>query len=165
MRTRLVKWLCVIVLLIAFVLWRSIAGYDLPLRLLVCSGAAVVAVQAFHSAGNRWTMCFLSIALLFNPAIPVFPLANRLGLVAIVLAGAAFAVSLTKVKSQPLLSPSQIVTQASSRCDTKTGSSTSIESWQPPVREHGSALCRSHTCGTERRRWDQDLHPRRSRTF
>jgi hypothetical protein len=49
-------------------------------------------------------MCFLSIALLFNPAIPVIPLANRLGLLTIVLAAAAFAVSLTKLKSQPLLS-------------------------------------------------------------
>jgi hypothetical protein len=104
MRTRLVKWLCVAVLFVAFVLWRWIAGYELPLRLLVCSGAAVVAVQAFHSARNRWAICFLSIALFFNPPIPVFPLANRLGLFAIVLAAAAFAVSLTTLKSQPLLS-------------------------------------------------------------
>ncbi len=104
MRTRLVKWLCVAALFVAFVLWRWIESYELPLRLLVCSGAAVVAVQAFHSASNRWAICFLSIALLFNPAIPAFPIANTLGLVAIALLGAAFAVSLTKVKSQPLLS-------------------------------------------------------------
>jgi hypothetical protein len=108
MRIRLVKWFCIAVLFVAFVLWQWIADYEFPLRLLVCSGAAVVAVQAFHSASNRWTMCFLSIALVFNPAIPVFPLANRLGLVAIVLAAAAFAVSLTKLKSQPLLSIASI---------------------------------------------------------
>jgi len=104
MRIRLVKWLCIAVLFVAFVLWQWIADYEFPLRVVVCSGAAVVAVQAFHSARNRWAICFLSIALLFNPAIPVFPLANRLGLGAIVLAAAAFAVSLTKMKSQPLLS-------------------------------------------------------------
>lgn len=108
MRTRLVKWFCIAVLFVAFVLWQWIAGYEFPLRLLVCSGAAVVAVQAFHSASNRWAMCFLSIALLFNPAIPLIPLANRLGLVAIVLAAAAFAVSLIKLKSQPLLSIASI---------------------------------------------------------
>ena len=42
-------------------------------------------------------------ALLFHPAIPVFPLANRLGLSALVLTAVAFAESLTRLKSQPLL--------------------------------------------------------------
>jgi hypothetical protein len=104
MRTRLVKWLCFAVLYVAFVLWQWIADFEFPLRVAVCSGAAVVAVQAFHLARHRWTLCFLLIAVLFNPPIPVFPLANTLGLVTIVLAAAAFAVSLTKLKSQPLLS-------------------------------------------------------------
>ena len=104
MRVRLVKWLSIAVLFVAFVLSRWIADYELPLRLAVCSGAAVVAVQAFHSAKRRWTMGFLFIALLFNPAVPVFRLADTPGLVAIVLAAAAFAVSLTALKSQPLLS-------------------------------------------------------------
>ena len=104
MRTRLVKWLCVAVLFVAFVLWQWIASYEFLLKVFVSLGAGIVAVQAFHSGRNRWTMCFISIAFLFNPAIPVLPLANRLGLVAIVLTAAAFAVSLTKLKSQPLLS-------------------------------------------------------------
>lgn len=104
MRIRLVKWLCVAALFVAFVLWQWIAEYDFPLRLVVCSGAAVVAVQSFHLARSRWAICFLAIALLFNPAIPAFSLANSLGLGAIVLAAAAFAVSLTKLKSHPLLS-------------------------------------------------------------
>ena len=91
-------------LFVAFVLWQWIADYEFLLRVVVCSGAAVVAIQAFHAARNHWAICFLSIALLFNPAIPVLPLADRLGLGAIVLAAAAFAVSLTKLKSQPLLS-------------------------------------------------------------
>jgi hypothetical protein len=104
MRVRVVKWLCIAVLFGAFVLWRSIADYEFLFRVVVCSGAAVVTVQAFHSAKRRWTICFLAVALLFNPAIPAFPLANGLGLVAIVLAAAAFAVSLTKLKSLPLLS-------------------------------------------------------------
>ncbi len=104
MRIRVVKWLCIGVLFVAFVLWRWIAHYEFPLRAVVCSGAAVVAVQAFHSAKHRWAIGFLSIALVFNPAIPVFPLANGLGLVAMVLTAMAFAGSLTGLKSQPLLS-------------------------------------------------------------
>jgi len=104
MRTRLVKWLCIAVLFVAFVLWHWIADYEFPLRLLVCSGATVVAVQAFRSAKHQWTACFASIALLFNPAISVFPLANTVGLVAIVLASAAFSLSLSSLQSEPLLS-------------------------------------------------------------
>ena len=104
MRTHVVRWLCVAMLFVAFVLWRSISDYEFPLRLAVCSGAVVVAVQAFHSARNRWAICFLSSALLFNPAIAFFPLDDGLGLGTIVLAAAAFAVSLTRLKSLPLLS-------------------------------------------------------------
>ena len=104
MRTRLVKWFCIAVLFVAFVLWQWIASYEFLLKIFVSLGTGIVAVQAFHSGRNRWTMCFISIALLFNPAIPVVPLANRLGLLAIVLTAAALAVSLTKLKSQPLLS-------------------------------------------------------------
>src|ERR1041384_199637 len=103
MRTHLVKWFCVAVLFVAFGFWHLIAGYEFPLRAVVCAGAAVVALQAFHSAKHSWTICFLSIALLFNPAMPILPLAGGPGLVAIVLAAGAFAVSLTKLKSPPLL--------------------------------------------------------------
>jgi len=104
MRTRIVKWLCIVVLFVAFVLWQWIARYELPFKTVVCLGAAVVAVQSLHLNKQRWTICFLAIALLFNPAIPILRLANQLGLVAIALAGAAFSVSLTSLKSLPLLS-------------------------------------------------------------
>jgi len=104
MRTRLVKWLSIAVLFVAFVLWQWIAAYQLPFRVMICAAAAVVAVQASHSAKHRWTACFVSIALLFNPLISFFSLADKLGVVAIVLAGAAFSVSLSSLPSQPLLS-------------------------------------------------------------
>lgn len=104
MRTRLVKWLCIASLFVPFVSWRWIADYQLPLRVAVCSGAAVVAHQAFHSARNGCALCFLSLALLFNPVIPIFPLAGRLGFGAMALAAALFGVSLINLKSQPLLS-------------------------------------------------------------
>jgi len=104
MRTRLVKWLCILLLLVAFALWRSITTYELPLRLVVCAGAAVVAIQAFRAARPRWSTLFLVIAFLFNPAIWLFPLAGGLGQSAIMLAAGVFALSLTALKSQALLS-------------------------------------------------------------
>src|ERR1051326_6745509 len=103
MRVRVVKWLCVAELFVAFVFWQGIANYELLFSLIVCCGAAAVAFQSFHSARHRWTIWFLSIPLLFNPAVP-FPLANRLDLAMILLAVAAFAVLLTRLKSLPLLS-------------------------------------------------------------
>jgi hypothetical protein len=108
MRTRLAKWLCIAVLFLAFVLWGSMADYELAVRVVVCAGAAVVAVQAFRAAKRRWTVGFLVIAFLFNPAIPPFRLSGGVGLLAIVLAAAAFALSLTALKSQPLLSTPSI---------------------------------------------------------
>src|SRR5579871_2514056 len=104
MRTRLVKWLCIAVLFVGFALSRLITNYELPLKLVVCSGAAVVAVQAFRAGRHRWMTVFLVIAFLFNPAIPFIPLAGGFGLSAIALAAGAFAASLTALKSQPLLS-------------------------------------------------------------
>ncbi len=104
MRTRLVKWVCIAALFVALVSWQWIASYEFLLESLVSLCAGIVAVQAFHLGRNRWMICFISIALLFNPAIPVLPLANKLGLLAMLLTAAAFAVSLTKLKPQPLLS-------------------------------------------------------------
>jgi len=104
MRTRLVKWLCIAVLLVAFALWSLIVDYELPLRLVVCAGAAVVAVQAYRAAKPRWTAVFLAVAFLFNPAVPLFPLAGGVGQSVIVLAAGVFAISLAVLKSRPLLS-------------------------------------------------------------
>lgn len=104
MRTRLVKWLCLTVLLVAFALWGLIAEYEVPLRLLVCAGATVVAVQALRAGRHEWATASLVIAFLFNPAVWLFPLAGGLGQSAIVLAAGVFAISLTALKSQPLLS-------------------------------------------------------------
>ena len=104
MRTTLVKWLCMVVLFLAFILWRSMAGYELGVRLVVCAGAVLVAVQAYRAARYSWAAGFLVIAVLFNPAIRAFQFAGVPGLLAIILAGALFAGSLDFLKSTPLLS-------------------------------------------------------------
>ncbi len=104
MRVRIVKWLCIASLFVAFVFWRMMANYEMALRAVVCAGAAIVAVQAFRAARHYWAAGFLLIVFLFNPAIPAVRLAGGLGLLAIVLSAVAFALSLTALKPQPLLS-------------------------------------------------------------
>ena len=98
------KWLCIAVLFVAFALRQRKGGYEFVLNVVVCSGAATVAVQAFHAGRHRWLMCFLAVAFLFNPVVQAFPLDSNLGLAAIVLTAASFGVSLTALKSQPVLS-------------------------------------------------------------
>ncbi len=102
MRVRVVKWLCIAVLFVAFVLWQGIANYSLTFRTVVCSGAAILALHALDGNKHRRAICLFAIAVLFSPAIPVLRLANQLGLVAIVLADAVFLVLLTSLKSLPL---------------------------------------------------------------
>ncbi len=104
MCTKLVKCICFAVLFFTFVFWSIISDYEFPVRVVVCAGAAVVAVQAFRAASHRWTAAFLLIVFLYNPAIPVFRLASGFGLLVIVLAAISFAVSLTALRSQPRLS-------------------------------------------------------------
>jgi hypothetical protein len=104
MRTKLVKWLCIAVLVFAFVSCRSMADYELAVRVVVCAGAAVVAVQAYRAGRRLWTAGLLAISFLFSPAIAASHLASSLGLFTIVLTAESFAVSLSVLKPQPLLS-------------------------------------------------------------
>jgi len=104
MRTTLMKWISLSVLFLAFVSWSANSNYEFLVRLVVCAGASVVAVQAYRAAKLRWMAGFLVIAVLFNPAISAFRLGGAWGLLTIVFAAASFAVSLSALKSQPLLS-------------------------------------------------------------
>jgi hypothetical protein len=106
MRTRLMKSLRVAVLFFAFVSWGSMADYELVVRLVICAGAALVAIHGFRAAMQRWTIGALEIAFLFNLVTAPFRLAGSLGLVAIVL-GAASLVIVSRTPhgiSEPALS-------------------------------------------------------------
>ena len=76
MRKRLVKWFCIATIFVAFASGRLMGDYVIPFKLVVGASAAVVAVQAFRAAPLCWAAAFLAIVFLFNPAIPVFPLAR-----------------------------------------------------------------------------------------
>jgi len=102
--TQMMKWVSIAALLVAVVFWSSAADYQWELSLVVSVAAAVVLAQAFQVKKYRWAACFLMIALLFNPAVPVFRLAGGLGFALVVLSIAPFAISLIALRPPPLLS-------------------------------------------------------------
>jgi|SRR5215831_7697372 len=104
MRTKIVKWLSIAALLLTAVFWDFAAKYQLALNVLISSAAILVFGQAIQAKKYRWAAGFVAIALLFNPAVPLFRLTGSVGLLLIVLSIAAFATSLAVLKSQPLLS-------------------------------------------------------------
>jgi hypothetical protein len=102
--TQVMKWVSIGALLVAVLFWNSGANYQLELNLVVSVAAVVVLVQAFQAKKYRWAACFLTIALLFNPAVPVFRLAGVVAFALVVLSIAPFAISLIALRPLPLLS-------------------------------------------------------------
>lgn len=108
MRTKIVKWVSIAALLMAVVFWNSAATYQLALNVVVSMAAVVIVVQAVQAKKHNWAAGFLFIALLFNPAVPVFRLSGGMSLLLVVLSIAPFAISLVALKPQPLLSAPSI---------------------------------------------------------
>jgi hypothetical protein len=104
MHAQVTKWISIAALLFAIVFWNSGANYQLELDLVVSIAAAVVLIQAVQAKKYRWAAGFLAIALLFNPAVPVFRLAGGFSLSLVVLSIAPFAISLVALRPCPLLS-------------------------------------------------------------
>lgn len=103
MRTNIVKWASIAVLLLAVAFWNSASPYQLALNVVVSAAAGVVVVQAFEAKRYRWGAAFTATALLFNPVLPVFSLSGRLSLFLVLACIALFAASLA-LKPQPLIS-------------------------------------------------------------
>ncbi len=100
----IMKWVSITALLLAAMFWRSAANYQLLLELLVCTGAIVVVMQAVRAEEYGWATGFVAMALLFNPGVRLLTLAGELSLLLVLVCIAPFAVSLTALKTQPLLS-------------------------------------------------------------
>ena len=104
MHSQVMQWVCIAALLLALVLWGSIANYQTELNVVVSLAAAVVAIQALQARKYRWATGFIAIALLFNPIVALFRLAGTVGLCLVVLSIAPFAICLVAIRSHPLLS-------------------------------------------------------------
>ena len=107
MTSRLMKWLSIAALLVGL-LAQSSTGYRIVLDLVVCVSALVVLSQALRTGKYLWGACFLSIAVLFNPVVPLgLPGGMFLWLDLVCLA--MFAVSLQALKMKPTLSIEGII--------------------------------------------------------
>jgi hypothetical protein len=87
----IIKWASIPVLLLASVLPRFAAGYELVIDLAICLGAAVVVQLAIRSKDYLWATGFVGIAVVFSPlalAVKVFVL---MGLICVATVLAAFA--------------------------------------------------------------------------
>ncbi len=107
MSSRIMKWLAVTVLL-GGLLAPSSAGYRMLLDLVVCGAALVVIGEAFRTKRYLWGMAFMSVAVLFNPLVPLMLTKGAfLGLdLACV---ATFSISLVMLRTTPRLSVSGII--------------------------------------------------------
>lgn len=104
MYIKVLTWLSLAALLSTLLLWDAASTFQLQLNLIVCAGATAVIVRAFKVRKYPWMAGFVAIALLFNPAMPVFPLGGTLGVPLIILSTALFAISLATLRLPPLLS-------------------------------------------------------------
>jgi hypothetical protein len=59
-------------LLAAAVMCSYVTPYDVMVRFVVAAGAIIVMLQAFHTRNYADVIVFGALALLYNPAVPVF---------------------------------------------------------------------------------------------
>jgi hypothetical protein len=104
MRTKVVKWVSIAALLLTVLFWSAAANFQLALNVVVSAAAVVVVVQAVQTKRYGWAAGFAALALLFNPAVPVFRLSGGFSLLLVGLSIAPFAVSLAALRAQPRLS-------------------------------------------------------------
>jgi ABC-type antimicrobial peptide transport system permease subunit len=93
-----------VVLLLAVVFWSYAADYQAVLGFVVCAGAVRVAFLAAAVRRYDWASLFIGMALLYNPAFPLFALTGRVAFFLVIASITAFAASLFLLK--PRLTPS-----------------------------------------------------------
>jgi hypothetical protein len=107
MSSRIMKWLSVATLLGGLLAQASI-GYRMLLNLIVCVAALVVFGEAFQMKKYFWALGFVSIAVVFNPLVPL-TLSKGVFLGLDLACIMAFAMSLAMLRSTPRLSVSGII--------------------------------------------------------
>jgi hypothetical protein len=75
-RVTVAKWISAAVLLISVGAWSQLAPYEVLVKFLVTLGAITVMLQAFHARHYAVAALFAGVAVLYNPAAPVFSLSG-----------------------------------------------------------------------------------------
>jgi hypothetical protein len=102
------KWISSAALLLATVFWGAAVDYELLLTVVVFLGAIVVLQQAVNEREYVWAAGFAAIALIFNPAAPLFQAYGDGFRITALACTAVFAFSLTALKTRPILSIASI---------------------------------------------------------
>ena len=102
MLTKIMKWLSIVALLLG-AFWTSSTTYRIGVEMVVCVAAVVVVVQAFRIGKYLWGIGFATIAVLYNPAVPI-ALSHKAFLSLDLACIGAFLVSLAALQWEPTLS-------------------------------------------------------------
>jgi hypothetical protein len=102
------KWISSAALLTATVFWGVALDHELLLTVVVFLGAIVVLQQAVSERKYVWAAGFGAIALVFNPAAPLFQASGDWFRVTALVCTAVFAISLIALKARPVLSIASI---------------------------------------------------------
>ncbi len=102
------KWIASSALLLATVFWGVALDYELLLTVVVFLGAIVVLQQAVSERRFIWAGGFAAIALVFNPAAPLFQASGGWFRMTALACTALFAISLAALKTRPVLSIASI---------------------------------------------------------
>jgi hypothetical protein len=112
MLTNFMKWVSSAVLLLAGL--RLATPYQVSLEIVVCVSALLVLTQAVRVGKYVWATVFLTIAVLFNPVVPMV-LSRKTFLWLDWLCLMTFMVSLAALKMQPVLSMPSITNRVPAR--------------------------------------------------
>lgn len=108
MLPRVMKCITSAALLLATVFWSIAPDYELLLTVVVFIGAIVVLQQAVSERRFVWVGGFAAIAVVFNPAAPLFQASGDWFRMTALVCTAVFALSLIALKARPVLSIASI---------------------------------------------------------
>lgn len=93
-RLMAVKWVSLAALCVVAGVWSHLAPYDVVARFVVAAGAIVLMLHAIHAERYGLAVGFGTLALLYNPVVPVFGFSGDWQRVAVVVSAAPFVASL-----------------------------------------------------------------------
>jgi uncharacterized protein DUF6804 len=93
-RVKAVKWVSIAALLVTAGLWSQLATYDIVVRFIVAAGAIVVMTNLFHARRYTFAAVFGTLALLYNPVVPVFSFSGDWQRAVVVASAAPFVAAL-----------------------------------------------------------------------
>ena len=104
MLTNAMKYVSIVILVLAAALWGYTPVYERVLGFIVATGAVLVAIQATRARRYRWVATFYAVAIAFNPIVPLGAFSGTFGFALIIAAFVLFAFSTRTLTTQPLMS-------------------------------------------------------------